>query len=79
MAQERACTETVFRLILHFWGIDTNSQVEDACLIYSFDIKLKNKTGISEVAIDAVSGLIISNKHETPKQEALEKAADQKK
>lgn len=54
-------------------------EVEDACLIYSFDIKLKNKTGISEIAIDAVSGMIISKKHETPKQEALEKVADQKK
>lgn len=54
-------------------------EVEDACLVYSFDIKLIAVKGVREVMIDAVTGNIISNKHETPKQEALEKAADKKK
>lgn len=51
-------------------------EVERNCLIYSFDISLGGKTGIEEVMVDAGTGSIISRKHETPKQEADEVAAD---
>lgn len=51
-------------------------EVERNCLIYSFDISLAGKTGIEEVMVDAGTGSIISRKHETPRQEADEVAAD---
>lgn len=51
-------------------------EVESNCLIYSFDIRLVGKTGVEEVMVDAGTGSIISRKHETPKQEADEAAAD---
>lgn len=49
---------------------------EDGKLLYSFDIATKGKTGIDEVQIDAITGAVISNKHETPAMEKAEKKAD---
>lgn len=49
---------------------------EKGKLIYSFDIKLAGKAGIEEVAVDAVSGKVLSVEHESPADEAKEKAAD---
>jgi uncharacterized membrane protein YkoI len=51
---------------------------EGGKLIYSFDMKTAGKSGIDEVNIDAMSGKLISNKHETPAQEKAEAAADAK-
>lgn len=51
---------------------------ENRKLIYSFDIKVAGKPGIDEVQIDAVSGALVSNVHETPAMEAAEAAADRK-
>ena len=45
-------------------------------LIYSFDIKVAGKSGIEEVAVDAMTGKVLAVEHESPKQEAKEKAAD---
>ena len=45
-------------------------------LIYSFDIKVAGKSGIEEVAVDAMTGKVLVVEHESPKQEAKEKAAD---
>ncbi len=51
---------------------------EDGKLIYSFDIKVTGKTGVEEVAVDAMTGAMLSHEHETPAQIAKEKAADAK-
>lgn len=51
---------------------------EDGKLIYSFDIKVAGKSGIDEVAVDAMTGAMITKTHETPEDEAKEKAADAK-
>lgn len=59
--------------------MDSELEVEDGCLIYSFDIRLKSVKGLEEVMVDAVSGQIVSRKHETPEQEAAEIAEDKKK
>lgn len=48
-------------------------------LIYSFDIKIVGKSGIEEVAVDAVTGAMIEHAHETAAEIAKEKAADTKK
>src|SRR5712691_8884571 len=46
---------------------------EHGKLIYSFDIKVSGKSGITEVAVDAINGKIIDVHHETPAKEAAEK------
>lgn len=51
---------------------------EDAKLIYSYDIKVPGKSGIDEVHIDAMTGAVASNVHETPAMEKQEAAADKK-
>lgn len=51
---------------------------EKGKLIWSFDIRTQGKSGIDEVQIDAVSGALVSNVHETPRQERAEAAADRR-
>ena len=51
---------------------------ENGKLIYSFDMKTAGKTGIDEVNIDAMTGTVIGNQHETPKDERAEAKADAK-
>jgi len=45
---------------------------ENGKLIYSFDIKTQGKSGRDEVHIDAVTGAMISNNHESPAAEKKE-------
>jgi len=54
-------------------------EVEDSCLVYSFDIKLTGSTGVTEVMVDALTGKVISQKKESALQEAAESAADKNK
>jgi uncharacterized membrane protein YkoI len=49
---------------------------ENGKLVYSYDIATKGKTGIDEVQVDAVTGTVVSNKHETPAMEKAEAKAD---
>ena len=49
-------------------------EVERGCLVYSFDIDLPGKSGIEEVMVDAGNGKTLSHSHETPRQEASERA-----
>ena len=51
---------------------------EGGKLIYSFDMKVANKSGIDEVNIDAMTGKLVSKQHETPKDEKAEAKADKK-
>ena len=51
---------------------------EHGKLIWSFDISVAGKTGIDEVQIDAVTGALVSNVHETPAMESAEAAADRR-
>ena len=53
-------------------------EAEHGCLIWSFDVRVKGKSGIHEVNVDAGDGHIISSKHEGPRKEAAEKAAEAK-
>src|SRR5438105_7035548 len=54
-------------------------EVEDGCLIYSYDIKLPGKSGAEEVFVDAGNGKVLKTKHESAAKEAAEKAADKTK
>ena len=51
-------------------------EVEDGCLVYSYDIKIPGKNGIEEVIIDAGSGKVLKTEHEGSVKEALEKSVD---
>lgn len=51
-------------------------EAEGGCLIYSFDIQIPGKKSIVEIAVDAGTGNVLSKKHEGPKAQAAEKAAD---
>ena len=51
---------------------------ENGRLLYSFDIATKGKSGIDEVQIDAITGAVLSNTHETPAMEKAEAKADAK-
>ena len=57
---------------------DGEIEREGGKLIYSFDMKTQGKTGIDEVNIDAMTGTVIGNQHETPKDEHAEAKADAK-
>jgi uncharacterized membrane protein YkoI len=57
---------------------DGEIEREGGKLIYSFDMKTQGKTGIDEVNIDAMTGTVIGNQHETPKAERAEAKADAK-
>jgi diphthamide synthase (EF-2-diphthine--ammonia ligase) len=56
--------------------ISKELEVENGCLLYSFDLRLRSKEGIDEVQVDAVSGKVISQKHETVADEVAEKSED---
>jgi hypothetical protein len=51
---------------------------ENGKLIYSFDIKTEGKSGVDEVNVDGITGKV-TVQHETPRDEAKEKAAEKKK
>jgi hypothetical protein len=51
---------------------------EIGTLLYSYDLKTAGKTGVDEVHVDAMTGAVISNAHETPAQEKAEKSAEKK-
>jgi len=46
---------------------------EKGKLIWSFDIATTNRTDITEVNVDALTGQVVSVEKETPKEEAKEK------
>lgn len=56
--------------------VDGELEIEQGCLVYSFDIRISGKTGVEEIRVDAGTGGILSHKHESPKQEAAEQAKD---
>lgn len=52
---------------------------EKGKLIWSFDIATPGSKEISEVAVDAISGAVLSVEKETPEEQAKEKSEDAKK
>ncbi|HEY8104654.1 MAG TPA: PepSY domain-containing protein [Gemmatimonadales bacterium] len=63
-----------------------NGRVETAELehehgrqVYSFDITVPAEAGVTEVQVDAATGAVVSVTHETPAQEAKEKAGDRRR
>jgi uncharacterized membrane protein YkoI len=55
---------------------ESELEVEDNCLIYSFDIETPGGTGVEEIFVDAGTGKVLSNKHESGIKEKAEKVID---
>jgi uncharacterized membrane protein YkoI len=51
---------------------------EHGKLIYSFDISVPGKTGIEEIAVNAIDGSVVTHEHETPAMEKKETAQEAK-
>ena len=51
-------------------------EVEDGCLLYTYDIKVPSRKGVQEVIIDAGTGKVLNVEHESPAKEAAERAHD---
>ena len=51
---------------------------ENGTVVYAIDIKVPKQAGREEILVNAVDGTVVSQKHETPKQEKAEKKAEKK-
>ena len=51
---------------------------EKGVLMYSFDFKVRGRSGIDEVNVDAKTGAVLHVEHESPAAEKKEAAADAK-
>jgi uncharacterized membrane protein YkoI len=51
-------------------------EIEDGCLLYTYDVKVPGRGGVEEVIIDAGTGKVLAVEHESAAKEAAEKAAD---
>ena len=45
---------------------------EKGTVVYSFDIKVPKQTGVEEVLVSAIDGSVVSQTHESPKEEKAE-------
>ncbi|MEO6527278.1 MAG: PepSY domain-containing protein, partial [Gemmatimonadaceae bacterium] len=57
---------------------DGELERENGKLIYSYDIKVAGKSGIEEIAVDAMTGTVVAHEHETPAAEKKEAAMEAK-
>ena len=53
-------------------------EVEDRCLVWSFDLEVKGTPGAAEIMVDAGDGKLLSSRHESAKQEADEKKNEER-
>lgn len=60
---------------VHHGGLE----VEDGCLVYTYDVKVPNKRGFEEVFVDAGTGEVLKVEHESAAKEAAEKTGDKVK
>ncbi len=48
-------------------------EVEDRCLVWSFDLEVEGTSGVAELLVDAGDGKLLSSRHESARQEAAER------
>ena len=56
-----------------------NLEVEDGCLVYTYDVKVPGKNGYQEVFVDAGTGAVLKVDKESEAKERAERAADKVK
>jgi len=49
---------------------------EGGMLVYSFDIKVEGQSGVEEILVDALTGELVAEEHESAAQEAVEAHAE---
>jgi len=54
-------------------------EVEEGCLVYTYDVKVPGKSGAEEVFVDAGTGSVLRVEHESAAKEATEKAGTKMK
>jgi exopolysaccharide biosynthesis protein len=54
-------------------------EVEEGCLVYTYDIKVPGKSGAEEVFVDAGTGAVLRVEHESAAKEAAERAGGKAK
>ena len=57
----------------------TELEREKGTIVYSFDIKVPKQAGVEEVLVSAIDGSVVSQTHETPKEEKAEKKKEGRK
>ncbi|HEV7991414.1 MAG TPA: PepSY domain-containing protein [Gemmatimonadaceae bacterium] len=75
---EAAARETALKAVPGGKVQDGELEREHGKLIYSYDIKVAGKSGIEEIAVDALTGAVVAHEHETPAMQKKEAAADAK-
>lgn len=55
---------------------ESELEVEQGCLVYSFDIEIAGESRLQEVLVDAGNGRVLSNAQESPEAEAAEKSKE---
>lgn len=53
-------------------------EAENGCLVYSFDLKERGKSGVREVQLDAGTGAVVSDEYESDAKEREEQKAEAK-
>jgi uncharacterized membrane protein YkoI len=71
-----AATQTALAAVPNGKVESAELETEHRQLIYSFDISVPGRSGVEEVQVSAMTGRIVSRKHEGPIKENLEKAAE---
>ena len=74
----RACRTTALAQVPNGSVKAVELEREHGKLIYSYDITVPGKTGIEEVAVNAIDGSVVAHEHETPKMERKEAAQEAK-
>ena len=69
---------TALAKVPHGEGSAVELEKEKGKLIYSFDIVVPRKSGVEEVAVDAVTGKVVDMHHETAQDERREKKEEKK-
>jgi len=58
---------------------ESELEVEDGCLVYSFDLRVAGEKGVREVLVDAGDGKVLKTEHEDEAAEAKEKGRKDEK
>jgi len=71
-------TQTALAQVPHGVVKDAELEREHGKLIWSFDLAQSGKSGVTEVQVDAITGKVVSLKHESAAKEAGEASAEAK-
>ena len=75
---EEAAAATALKAVPNGKISSVELEKEDGKFIYSYDVKIPGKSGVEEVHVDAMTGELVSNVHESPADEKTEKAKEAK-